>query len=105
MAARTLNILVGIWLFISAFCWPHSSAQFANTWILGVICVVVAAIAMRVEQVRFLNTLVGIWLFISAFALPGSSPGTNWNNALVGVAIFIISLTPTVVMPRQTRTA
>ena len=107
MAARTLNVLVGIWLFISAFCWPHASAQFINTWICGVVCVVLALIAMRFEQARFVNTLLGIWLFISAFALPHNSAGvgTEWNNALVAVAIFIISLTPSTMLPAPHRSA
>ena len=94
MAARTLNILLGIWLFISAFIWTHSQAQLTNTWILGVLCVAFALIATRVEQVRYLNTALAVWLFISAFALNSQSRGTMWNNALVAVAIFIISLAP-----------
>jgi len=94
VAARTLNVLLGIWLFISAFVWSHAQAQMTNTWILGVLCVVFALIAMRVAQVRFLNTALAVWLFISAFALPGHSQGTVWNNALVAIAIFVVSLAP-----------
>ncbi len=94
MAARTLNVILGIWLFISAFVWPHTSAEFTNTWILGVLCVVFALIAMRVPNVRWLNTLLAIWLFISAFALPHQLVGTVWNNALVAIAVFILSLIP-----------
>ncbi|MCA1829282.1 MAG: SPW repeat protein [Myxococcales bacterium] len=94
MAARTLNVLLGIWLFISAFIWPHTSAQMTNTWILGVLCVVFALIATKVDQVRFLNTALAIWLFVSAFVLTTQSAGTRWNNALVAIAVFIISLAP-----------
>jgi hypothetical protein len=49
---------------------------------------------MRVEQVRFLNTALAVWLFVSAFALPGISRGTVWNNALVAIAVFVVSLSP-----------
>ncbi len=94
MAARGLNVLLGIWLFISAFVWQHSMAQFTNTWILGVLCVIFALISMRFSDVRYLNTILAIWLFISAFALAGNRPGTVWNNALVAIAIFIVSLIP-----------
>ena len=94
MSGRILNIVLGIWLFISAFVWGHTQAQMTNTWILGVLCVVFALIAMRVEQVRFLNTALAVWLFISAFALPTTSRGTVWNNALVAIAIFVVSLAP-----------
>jgi hypothetical protein len=92
--ARGFTLLLGVWLFISAFLWPHSMAQMTNTWICGVAAVVLAGIAMRAPQVRYVNTILSIWLFISAFALPSMSIGTVWNNVIVSVAIFIASLVP-----------
>jgi hypothetical protein len=93
-APRIVNVILGVWLFISAFAWPHTHAQMTNTWILGVLCVIFALVAMAVPWVRYLNTLLAIWLFISAWALPMESPGTVWNNVLVAIAIFIVSLVP-----------
>jgi len=92
--ARIVNIVLGVWLFISAFIWPHSYSQMTNTWILGVLCVLFALIAMRVPEARYLNTILAVWLFISVWALPSLSLGTQWNNALVAIAIFIVSLAP-----------
>lgn len=92
---RVLAVIVGIWLFISAFIWVHTSAQMTNTWILGALCVIFALVAMyAVPQVRFLNTLLAIWLFISALVLPTTMAGTQWNNILCAIAIFILSLIP-----------
>jgi hypothetical protein len=91
---RIINVILGVWLFISAFAWPHTHAQMTNTWICGVLCVIFALVAMAVPWVRYLNTLLAIWLFISAWALPMESPGTVWNNVLVAIAIFIVSLVP-----------
>jgi hypothetical protein len=90
-----INVVLGVWLFISAFAWPHSHAQHANTWILGVLCVIFALAAMAAPMARYLNTALAIWLFISAWALPTASVGTIWNNVLVAIAIFIVSLVPT----------
>ena len=90
--ARYVNILLGIWLFISAFVWRHSSAQFTNTWIMGVITVLVGFAALGAPAVRYVNTIVGIWLVISGLAMPAASAGTRWNNVLVGIAIFLVSL-------------
>ena len=59
---RVANIILGIWLFISAFAWPHTYAQMTNTWIVGLLCVVFAVIAMRVPEARYLNTVLSIWL-------------------------------------------
>lgn len=93
-AARFANIILGVWLFISAFIWPHTHAQFYNAWILGVLCVIFAAVAMAVPGVRYLNTVLAVWLFISAFVLPTMVVGTRWNSILVAIAIFILSLNP-----------
>lgn len=87
-----LNILVGIWLFISTFLWRHSAAQFSNTWIMGAIVAVVAAISLARPALRYLNTLAGAWLIISAFALPTIAAGTRWNNFLVGAVVVTLSL-------------
>ncbi len=93
--ARILNLLLGIWLFISAFVWPHTIAQRTNTWILGVLCVIFAIIAMTASPaVRWLNTALAIWLFISVWALPHQNLATMWNNALVAICVFILSLVP-----------
>ena len=89
--ARYLNVLLGVWLFISAFVWPHGAWQFNNTWILGIITVVVGFVSLCAPGVRFINTLVGIWLVISGFGATGAL-ATRWNNGLVGIAIFIVSL-------------
>lgn len=89
---RIINVILGVWLFISAFVWPHTQVQMTNTWILGVLCVIFALVATAVPWARYLNALLAIWLFISAFALPVRSAGTIWNNVLVAIAIFIVSL-------------
>jgi hypothetical protein len=98
---RIVNVVLGVWLFISAFLWPHTQAQLTNTWVCGVLCVIFALIAMAVPWVRYLNTLLAIWLFISAWALPTMNAGTIWNNVLVSIAIFVASLIPT--EPIETR--
>ncbi len=92
--ARGLNVLLGVWLFISAFIWDHSLAERTNTWILGVLCVVFAAVALGNSMARWLNTALSIWLFISVWALPHHNLGTMWNNALVAIAVFLVSLVP-----------
>jgi hypothetical protein len=87
-------VVLGIWLFISAFIWRHSQVQFTNTWIMGVIVTVVALIAFSYPAWRFINTLAGAWLVISGFALHRHAAGTAWNNVIVGILVFLISLAP-----------
>jgi hypothetical protein len=47
---------------------------------------------MVVPWARYLNTVLAVWLFISAWALPTLSIATVWNNVLVAIAIFVVSL-------------
>ncbi len=92
--ARIANIILGVWLFISAFIWPHGASQLTNTWIVGVVTVAIALIALAAPPVKYLNTALSIWLFISVWVLPGANAGTQWNNAIVAILIFLFSLAP-----------
>ena len=91
-SSRYLNIIVGVWLFISAFAWRHSAAQFTNTWIMGIVVAAIAALALTWPTIRYLNTLAGAWLIMSAFALPTITAGTRWNNFIVGIVVVVLSL-------------
>jgi hypothetical protein len=93
-SVRIINVALGTWLFLSAFAWPHSRAQQTNTWIVGALTVAIAYAGMTVPWARYFNTVLAIWLFISAFVLPKLSVGTVWNNVLVAIAIFCVSLVP-----------
>lgn len=94
VGARIANIILGIWLFISAFLWPHSDAQLTNTWIVGLAIIAIALIALAAPPVKYLNTALAIWLFISVWVLRGGVPGTQWNNAVVAILVFLFSLVP-----------
>jgi hypothetical protein len=100
LSARALNVALGVWLFISAFAWPHTMAQHTNTWICGVLAVVFALAATRYPQARVLNTILSVWLFISVWLLPRGNVGTAWNNALVAIVMFCLSLIPSQAMTR-----
>jgi len=102
-SARIVNVVLGLWLFLSAFLWPHSAAQMTNTWSMGLLCVVIAIVAMTYPVTRFANSVLGVWVFLSAFALPTTSSATMYNNALVGIAIFIVSLIPSTALASRSR--
>jgi uncharacterized membrane protein len=105
MPTRVANIILGVWLVVSAFLWPHSPSQSTNTWVLGVLCASFALIALAVPKVRYLNTALAVWLFISAWVLPRVSAATVWNNVLVAIAIFLFSLAPSEQYERGRRPA
>lgn len=92
--ARLVNLALGIWLFISAFLWPHSAASRTNTWIVGLLAAAFSVWGMWMPVARFLNTALAVWLFFSTLAIFHLSSGTLWNNLIVALGLFIFSLVP-----------
>lgn len=92
---RLINIALGVWLFISAFVWPHTASAMTNTWILGVIITLVAVTSLFVPAARWVNVGAAIWLFFSTFAIHHVAAATVWNNVIVAILVFIFALTPT----------
>jgi hypothetical protein len=93
VTARLMLIVLGVWLVISAFIWPHGSVQSTNTWVSGALCVAGALLLVKVPEARYFNALLGVYLFVSSWILPGSM-GTLMNNLLVGVAIGFAAILP-----------
>lgn len=104
-ALRGINIALGIWLFISAFLWRHGRDEFTNTWVVGALSVVFALIALWAPRARYAIAILAVWLFVSAWTIPALLMATVWNNALVAVAILVVSLLATEVAVRGSRTA
>ncbi|MGE5187221.1 MAG: SPW repeat protein [Acidobacteriota bacterium] len=98
MWARWINIIAGAWLFVSAFVWPHTMSMQTNTWIVGGLIFVAAIIAVFAPTVRFANTVLAIWLFFSTFFIVHTNTGTVWNNVIVAIVVFVLSLTPSSAM-------
>jgi hypothetical protein len=94
MDPALINVVLGVWLFVSAFLLPEPRLHATSTWISGVLCVVFAIASMGVPWARYLNSTLAIWLFVSAWALPTEHVATLWNNVLCSIAIFVVSLAP-----------
>jgi hypothetical protein len=92
--ARYANMVLGGWLLVSAFLWPHSAPQFRNSWSVGALCLVVAFLARLVPIVRHCNTALGLWLFFSTIGFTRATGYTLWHNLLVAVAILALSRVP-----------
>jgi hypothetical protein len=90
---HALNASLGLWLFLSAFLWPHTHVQGLNAEIVGML-VVTAAIAGLggAHGMGRLNALLGAWLIISALLLPRLGMATFWNHVAVGSCIVFFGL-------------
>lgn len=89
--ARTCNMLLGAWLFLSSFLWLHTAPQHNNAWVVGLIAVIAAAIGFAVPAVRYVNTALAVWLFFSIWILPRANLATTWNSVIVGLIMLFVS--------------
>lgn len=95
--ASGINLILGIWLFISA--WAVSSSiggSRTNDIIFGVIVFVLSWIRLanrsRSGVASWLNVLAGIWLIIAPFAVHYQTSGQTWNSVIVGIIVAILGI-------------
>lgn len=93
-AARWVNLVLGSWLFVSAFLWPHARHAQTDTWFVGLLMATFAATAMAVPGARRLNALLAVWLFGSTLLLARGDMLTLLHNCFVAIAVFAFSLVP-----------
>jgi len=91
-----LNLLIGIWLFISPWVIGFAGADFGaswNAWILGVAIVVFSAIAVSLPQVweEVVNILLGIWMVVSSWVIGVASRAAETNAVIVGLLVIMFA--------------
>lgn len=101
MTARWVNVVLGAWLFISAFVWRHSDAQFTNTWVVGLLIVAAALLGIRYSWGRYINMGLAAWLFLSTLFFPRIASATLWNNLIVAIIVFAMAVAPTRIERRR----
>jgi hypothetical protein len=103
MGARVVNLVVGFWLFVSAFLWQHSRAERLNAWIIGVVAVSAALAGLSGRRWgRFVNVAAGGWLIVSSL-VPTISRLTFWNHMLVGLLLAMFGVAPSLAALRERR--
>ncbi len=94
MSPRLLNAILGVWLILSSFLWIHTRSQFINAWLVGIFIFLTAVSSIESPSLRVVNTVLAVWLFLSSWAFQGAAAETIWNNTVVAVVVFSLSLTP-----------
>lgn len=92
--ARGAVAVMGIWLLLSAFVWPHAGASFTNTWVVGLGIFLTAVWTFRDPFARWVTVALGVWLFGFTVLAFHSSVATVWNNAIVACATIALSAVP-----------
>jgi hypothetical protein len=103
MGMRLLNALLGSWLYLSAFLWPHAPFERTNAWVSGMIAVTAALVGLGKRKAgRYVNAVLGAWLIVSAIFTP-TRAATFWNHLLVGFALALFALAPSLSALRERR--
>ncbi len=97
--ASGLNVLAGVWLFISAFVVYAHGPMMTNNVICGIAIAVLAAIrafgAIEEGWLSWLNVLIGAWVIISPWAIMDTGPTAPTqamiiNNVITGGVMIIL---------------
>jgi hypothetical protein len=104
VGAAGLNLIAGIWLIISPFVLGYTDADAAwNPIVFGAIVAVLAlarlSMPARTAALSFVNAAIGVWLFLAGFWLQSSNQA-QWNEWLLGIAVFALAMTALATPPR-----
>ena len=88
MTTRIFNAMLGVWLFVTAFMWPHTQSEGTLTVVCAVLTFVLAIASFYTIAARYANIVVAVALFIGTLALPAITRASIWNNVIVAVAIL-----------------
>ncbi|MBX5482536.1 MAG: SPW repeat protein [Myxococcaceae bacterium] len=93
-AARWTNVVLGAWLFLSAFLLQRTVAEQTNAWIVGLLILGVALGARRVPELRYVNVITSVYLFVCAIVLEDVHPGLAWHDGLLAALVFLAAWSP-----------
>ena len=97
--ASTLDLLAGVWLFVSAFVGRMDVALAWSCGIVGAIVVILAAIRALGTYgdawLSWINVLLGIWTVFSPWIVSAgvqrSSSGVVWDTVILGIIIIVLA--------------
>lgn len=81
--------MVGVWLQVSIFLWPHSFGQAALALVGGILFIVLAVLHLRQWRWAAASLItVSIWLAAGALLLPWTNPVSVANHLLASIAVL-----------------
>lgn len=88
------NLLLGIWLQISAFVWPHSDASRVSAWLPGLLISVISLLSMGAPPMRWLNAFLALWLVIWTFAATSTETLSYLNGVACAILVCVLAAVP-----------
>lgn len=93
-----VNLILGVWLFITPFVFgmiPVAGAAAWNGYIFGGIVAVLSVWALAQPRAweEWVNLVIGIWLILSPFILTFTNQtAAMWNHLIVGIIVGVDAL-------------
>ncbi len=91
-----LSTAIGVWLLFAPAAFGIGIERLAadSDHIAGALVVVISVIALAEvgRPARFLNIPLGLWLMAAPWFLPGATAGSQWNSAICGLLLLLLSL-------------
>lgn len=91
---RYLNLALGLWLFISAFLWPHSSFAFAASWIMGSCIAMNAFAAIWAPPARYFAVPLGAMSLGWQLTAASDQPLTLIHGVIVSGLVALLAFMP-----------
>jgi hypothetical protein len=89
---RVAVVVLSVWVLFSGNAWSQTRANQINNAAVGTALFFFGAISIRHEWARFVTLALGLWLFFFTAFISRGSTVTFWNNAMIALAVFILSL-------------
>jgi len=93
-----VNLVIGIWLFISPLVMVYPAGMPAITWnayVMGAAIVLFSACAVYLPRAweEALNTLFGVWMIVAPWVLGfAAQKEATMHSLIVGVVVVILAL-------------
>ena len=90
--ARYANVAAGTWLFVSGLWWLQPAGPRLNALVIGLMIAGVSVWSLWAEEARFIDSALSVWLVFSTLAIFDVSGAALWNDLIVAVLVFALSL-------------
>ena len=95
MTPRIFVTLIGAWLLVSGFAWPHSHFEVVNLIVVGFFAPMFAWLSTARDWARYVSAAAGVWLILTTLRFGTASHVTIVHNLIMGASIFVASLVAT----------
>ena len=89
MTARIFNLLMGVWLFVSAFIFSQGRVSFASTALCGALAALFAVFTNYDLRSRYVTAAIGALVVVLAFTVQPLGSAAFWHNGVMGISIAV----------------